>query len=481
MRQTLLFLFLILATCSTAQNYVNNPSFERDTIAPTIHKFNWKKYVDWQSGHASQKNILTETWFQPTAGTPDYLNSNKSHLQGLACKQARTGKGRMGMITGIGHRSGVMAAVRQGEQYAEYIETELKFKLEAGRMYCVRYYVALDKRSNYATRGFGAFFTEGAFNAPHKFPLYGQATPQVIVSNDHYITSDEGWVLICDTFIAKGNERFMTIGNFSSEPPKHVHQVKKTERGSLHVIALNKYAYYWLDDVSVTLVEPQEVLCNPHHDNLAHNNIVLIIDVSKSMVQDSLIASVRNAVIPYAQALGPKDRLSVLAYSDEVQVLITGVAGGETQGLDSALQKIRAGGGSNAAGALHTAYELAQKNLLPNGNNRIVLFTDGKIYLPKGTQQEVEQMAKEKHIRLDVLFFGDEIPKQVEKVVELGKGESSAITKTTVEEVLMKTGPKAVFDTPYSGRKWQTILVWQLFSKLLIPALVVGAIYFITQ
>ncbi len=481
MRQTFLFFFLIFATYASAQQYINNPSFERDTLAPPIHKFNWRKYVDWQKGIAGQERILTEGWFQPTGGTPDYLNSNKSHLQGLACKQARTGKGRMGIITGIGQRSSLMAALRQGEAYAEYIETELRYTLEAGRMYCVRYYVSLDKRSNYATNGFGAVFTENRLQAEHKFPLYGQYTPQVIAHDDHFITSDEGWVLVCDTFVAKGNERFMTIGNFSAEAPKHVHQVKSSEHGSLHVVALNKYAYYWLDDVSITLVDQYDVLCAPVRENIARNNIVLIIDVSKSMVQDSLIASVRDAVLPYARALGPNDRLSVLAYSDAVQILATDVMGGETQRLDSALQTIRAGGGSNAAGALHTAYELVQQHLLPNGNNRIVLFTDGKIYLPKGTQREVAQMAKEKNIRLDVFFFGDEIPKQIEKVVELGDGESSAITKINVEEVLMKTGPKAVFDTPYSGRRWGKILAWQLFTKLFIPALLVGAIYFITQ
>jgi len=33
-------------------------------------------------------------------------------------------------------------------------------------------------------------------------------------AEDHYITSDEGWVMICDTFIAKGGERFLTLGSF---------------------------------------------------------------------------------------------------------------------------------------------------------------------------------------------------------------------------------------------------------------------------
>jgi hypothetical protein len=472
LRLCILFL-CVLSRLSAQQNLVVNPSFEADTGAPYIHQFNWNKYGDYLPKQLGKGNVMTDGWFQPTEGTPDYVNSERSHFLGYPLKTARTGKGRVGFIAGIS-KNNYASWMKNGIAYSEYIETKLKQPLDSGKMYCVRYYVALDKRSNFAARGFGAALTQDCLLVNNSQPFYGRhPTPQVVSYNDHYVTSDEGWVMICDTFIANGGERFLTLGCFFGETPKHVHKVKKSEHGSLRTISLNKYAYYWMDDVSLTEVMPEEVLCAPPRDTLPRNNIVLVIDASKSMQKDSLIEQVTAVIIPFIRALGPNDRVALIAYNDEVQLLAESHSAADLPFFEQALLQIKSGGGSNAAGALHAAYKQAGKGVIEQGNNRVVMFTDGKIYLPKGTRNEVEMMAEEKNIHLEVLFFGDEVPKQVEKIAATGNGEVHPVSKTSVQNRLMKSGPEAFFDTPYSGRRTGIIVAYQIFTKIVLPGLLV--------
>ncbi|MGL4599457.1 MAG: vWA domain-containing protein [Bacteroidia bacterium] len=449
-----------------------NPSFEADTGAPYIHEFSWNKYGDYLRKEEGKENVMTDGWFRPSGGTPDYVNSDRSHFWGYPLKTARTGKGRVGIIAGISQNNYANWNMN-GIGYSEYIETKLKQPLDSGKLYCVRYYIALDKRSNFAARGFGAALTQECLVVKNSQPFYGShPTPQVVSYNDHYVTSDEGWVMICDTFIAKGGERFLTLGCFFGEIPRHVHKVKKSEHGSLRTFALNKYADYWIDDVSLTEVMPEEVLCSPPRDSIARNNIVLVIDVSKSMQKDSLIEQVTEVILPFIRALGPNDRVSLIAYNDEVQLLAENHSAADLPFFEQALRQLKSGGGSNAAGALHAAYKQIEKGMIGKGNNRVVMFTDGKIYLPKGTKKEVAAMAEEKGVRLEVLFFGDEVPKQVERIAKTGNGEVQAVSKTSVHHALMKTGPNAFFDTPYSGRKAGTIALFQFFTKIALPALI---------
>ncbi len=472
LRLCVLFLCLV-SPLLAQQNLVVNPSFEADTGAPYIHQFNWNKYGDYLPAKSGKGNVMTEGWFQPTEGTPDYVNSERSHFLGYPLKTARTGKGRVGFIAGIS-RNNYVSWTKNGISYSEYIATRLKQPLDSGKMYCVRYYVALDKRSNFAARGFGAALTKDCVLVKNSQPFYGRnPTPQIVSYNDHYVTSDEGWVMICDTFIAKGGERFLTLGCFFGETPKHVHKVKKSEHGSLRTFAFNKYAYYWMDDVSLTEVMPEDVLCAPPRDSLPRNNIVLVIDVSKSMQKDSLIEQVTAVILPFIRALGPNDHVAVIAYNDEVQLLAESHLADDIPFFEQALLQIKSGGGSNAAGAIHAAYKQVEKNTIEKGNNRVVMFTDGKIYLPKGTRNEVAMMAEEKNIQLEVLFFGEEVPKQVEKIAATGNGEVHPVSKTSLHHALMKTGPNAFIDTPYSGRKAGTIALYQFFTKIALPALII--------
>ena len=66
--------------------------------------------------------------------------------------------------------------------------------------------------------------------------------------------------------------------------------------------------------------------------------------------------------------------------------------------------------GSTAGGAgLQTAYEVAEKNFLPKGNNRIILATDGDFNVGISSRDELQRLVEEKRnkgIYISVLGYG---------------------------------------------------------------------------
>ena len=476
-RYFLFFIFTLISSAFSAQvNLVPNPSFEADNRAPVITAFNWNHYGDWRTDslnlHSGNALYLADHWFQPTGGTPDMLNSDKSNLLGFKTKTARTGTGRMGLITGI-CKNGLVSWMLYQDTYSEYIECRLNQPLVAGKLYCVRYYVALDRKSNFASNRFGFAITRDSVSYSNSHTNMWGYDPDAHINeaNDHYITSDEGWVMICDTFIAKGGEKFLTLGSFMQGFPKRIHKVKKSQHTSLRVNPFNKFSYYYLDDVSLLEVKPDEVLCSAPRDSVTRNNIAFMIDVSGSMQSKGLIDAAKAAIIPLLNTIPPGDHITIIAYSDNATVLADNVTAADTAQIRAALEKIKTGGGTNAISGFNLAYGSIRKRMLTDGTNKIILLTDGKVYLPKKEKEKIIAAANDEKITLSIIFFGDQVAKDMEKFAEAAGGNASAAKDGNPGEALRKEIPASITDTEYGERNAGRIIAWEALTKIFVPAL----------
>ncbi|HEU4717205.1 MAG TPA: VWA domain-containing protein [Bacteroidia bacterium] len=473
-RFTFLFYLLLFSVCTGAQqNLVPNPSFE-EPGAPVIQKFNWGRYKDWKRDSLDYrtKNYLCKDWFQVTDGTPDYLNSDQSWLLGWKTKTARTGDGRMAIIGGLAKNS-LVSWLLYSDTYAEYVECRLLQPLEAGKTYRVEYYVALDRKSNFACHAFGAAITKDCVTVSNYHACMWGYDPyaQVINSNDHYITSDEGWVMVCDTFVAKGGERFLTLGTFAGDFPKRVHSVKRSQHGGLRVAPFNKYSYYYVDDVSLTEVLPGQPVCMTPRDTVPRDNVVFLIDVSGSMQQKGLIDEAKRSILPFVNTLSVNDHVTILAFSGNVQVLCEQVPASDTATIRDALDHLSAGGATNAKGAFDAAYASVRKKMIPGGTNKIVVLTDGQIYLDKKEKKKIRAAVKDEGITVSVVFFGEKVPEQVQKFAESAGGTAANATGGTTQNALQNVVPAKIDDTPYGQRNAGKIFTYELLTKALLPGL----------
>ena len=227
-------------------NLVFNPSFENHTDCP-------------QRIDALGIMREVEAWWQPTRGSSDYFHT----CGGRECQVPRNKMGMQDAHSGEAY-CGIYCSK---ETYREYLQTELRHPLQAGRRYRVSIWVSLADRSPQAVASLGAFFSrdrisdttwniltlkEEVWASDDRIEVVAHpCEPQVTNLPNRILDNTYGWTEISGEFTATGGERFLTIGNFK---PFNLSHVARTSSGN----PVLPGAYYYIDDVSVVCLDCRE-------------------------------------------------------------------------------------------------------------------------------------------------------------------------------------------------------------------------------
>ena len=106
-------------------------------------------------------------------------------------------------------------------------------------------------------------------------------------------------------------------------------------------------------------------------------NVVLMLDKSGSMERADRVAIVRELLRVLAAQLHPEDRLSVVVFARTAQLWADSVAGDKVAALADSLSGITPEGGTNLEEAMKLAYETLLRHYMIDGENRVVVLTDG--------------------------------------------------------------------------------------------------------
>ena len=155
---------------------------------------------------------------------------------------------------------------RPGKQAGErsYITIQLmqgkeQVTLKKGLTYCVEYAVSLSESSKFANNNLGVYFSKD-------MPANGEPGA-IYMSGDHVMKAQLnkiyngffGWEKVCNTYTAKGDERYLTIGNFDRNENTQFQAVKKPKDAEADPLT---HAYYYVDNIIVRLVDsPTECAC----------------------------------------------------------------------------------------------------------------------------------------------------------------------------------------------------------------------------
>lgn len=139
------------------------------------------------------------------------------------------------------------------------------------------------------------------------------------------------------------------------------------------------------------------------------NNIVFLLDVSGSMDEPDKLPLLAESFALLVGQLDEDDTVSIVTYAGDDAVLADSVPGSERKDLVRILRELDAGGSTGGAAGLETAYELATKNFIDGGNNRVVLATDGDFNVGPSTPGQLTELI-EQHaatgVHISVLGFG---------------------------------------------------------------------------
>ncbi len=143
--------------------------------------------------------------------------------------------------------------------------------------------------------------------------------------------------------------------------------------------------------------------------NRPDSNIVFLLDVSGSMSSANKLPLLKDAMELLADNLTENDRVSIVTYASGTDVIIDGVSGDQTNKINRAFEKLKAGGSTKGEGGIELAYEIAQENFIKGGNNRVILATDGDFNVGKCKGDDLKELISEKKetgVFLSVLGFG---------------------------------------------------------------------------
>ena len=141
------------------------------------------------------------------------------------------------------------------------------------------------------------------------------------------------------------------------------------------------------------------------------SNLVFLVDVSGSMGDINKLELVKKALTLLTDALGEKDTVSICTYSDGEEVLVEGANPAKDRAkLIAAIDALEAQGYTDGQRGLEQAYEVAMRYYRPNGNNRVIMCSDGDLNVGITSESDLHDYVSEKRetgVYLSVLGFGD--------------------------------------------------------------------------
>ncbi|MEY8591839.1 von Willebrand factor type A domain-containing protein [Butyricimonas hominis] len=203
------------------------------------------------------------------------------------------------------------------------------------------------------------------------------------------------------------------------------------------------------DPVSIT-TEVSVAPWNPQHrlvhigikakeiamENLPASNLVFLIDVSGSMSDQNKLPLLKSSLKMLVQKLRPQDRVAIVTYANHTKELLPSTSCEDKQKIISVIESLYASGGTAGGDGIQRAYRVAEASFIKNGNNRIILATDGDFNIGLSSPQELEKLIETKRssgIYLTVLGFGmgNYKDNRVQTLAEKGNGNHAYIDNLT--------------------------------------------------
>ncbi|MGB1038660.1 MAG: VWA domain-containing protein [Bacteroidia bacterium] len=142
----------------------------------------------------------------------------------------------------------------------------------------------------------------------------------------------------------------------------------------------------------------------------AYNNLVFLIDVSTSMRNEDKLPLLKYSMLQMIEVLRPEDVVSIITYSTEAVVLVDKVSGIEKEYLAQKISSLEAKGHSYGKEAVNVAYDKAKEHLISDGNNEIILASDGIFNSKNFSEKKMYRKALMQYaaydVRLSTIGFG---------------------------------------------------------------------------
>lgn len=244
MRKAIFILFYLscVSWSYSQSNLIPNPGFEEFTDTP----FNWY----YNGEHFTE---IVKFWCSPTPASPDAYSPKVP----IPDSWAKKGFGAIRPHTGEKMAGITVYGCNKGKPHCrEYIQIRLAEPLVIGQEYSFTCWLGHLPGSLYVNNIGALFSTE---EVSHILDVRLEEKPQIFVE-DIVQPSYNNWKKISLSYIADTEHEFVTIGNFYPDMETDFLLTKDNKY---------RYAYYYIDDISLTKEEP--IIPVPDRPNLLTN------------------------------------------------------------------------------------------------------------------------------------------------------------------------------------------------------------------
>ena len=167
-------------------------------------------------------------------------------------------------------------------------------------------------------------------------------------------------------------------------------------------------------------------------ENLPASNLTFLIDVSGSMQSPDKLPLVQASLRLLTDQLREEDRVSIVVYAGAAGLVLSPTSGADKTSIKAAIDQLEAGGSTAGGQGIKLAYATAKKNFIHEGNNRVILCTDGDFNVGASSDDELERMIEEERksgVFLTVLGFGtgNYQDAKMQKLADKGNGNHAYI------------------------------------------------------
>jgi Ca-activated chloride channel family protein len=177
---------------------------------------------------------------------------------------------------------------------------------------------------------------------------------------------------------------------------------------------------------------------------LQPSNLVFLVDVSGSMGYPNKLPLVKQSLCMLVNQLSAQDRVTLVVYAGNAGLVLPPTPGNQKAKIIQAIDQLESGGSTAGGEGIELAYKMAQQNFLKDGNNRVILATDGDFNVGMSSDGELLRLIEQKRDRgifLTVLGFGTGNTKdsKMELLADKGNGNYAYIdTLMEAKKVLVK-------------------------------------------
>lgn len=179
-------------------------------------------------------------------------------------------------------------------------------------------------------------------------------------------------------------------------------------------------------------------------DTVPASNFVFLIDISGSMDKPTRLPLIQSAFKMLTDNLREKDTVAIVVYGGGVYEVLPATSGIEKLKIKTIIDSLTASGDTPGEGAISTAYNSARKSFIKNGNNRVILATDGDFNVGQTSEKQLEELIvqqRQSGIYLTCLGvgMGNYKDSKLEALAKKGNGNFAYIDNLKEAEKVMIT------------------------------------------